>query len=116
LGIGANNIIVCLGCKAVTEKENMIHVVDMIYLRKVCLYILAWLTLSIIIDFQPFPNKLPPQAAFADILPASLIRKMTHKATCQTCEHFSTFPSRRSILSADLPILVVNAAYITLTM
>lgn len=35
---------------------------------------------------------------------------MTHKATCQTCKQFSTFSSRRSIASADLPaILAVNA-------
>lgn len=36
---------------------------------------------------------------------------MTHKATCQTCKQFSTFSSRRSIPSADLPpILAVNAS------
>ncbi|KAG6379196.1 ubiquitin carboxyl-terminal hydrolase-domain-containing protein [Boletus reticuloceps] len=93
LGIDAKNIIVCLSCKAVREKENMTHVVDMIYPRK------------------PLPNELPPQAAFADILRASLIRQMTHKATCQTCKQFSTFSSRRSIPSADLPpILAVNAS------
>ncbi|KAI9568994.1 PAB-dependent poly-A-specific ribonuclease subunit PAN2 [Boletus coccyginus] len=93
LGIDAKNIIVCMSCKAVREKENMTHVVDMIYPRK------------------PLPNELPPQAAFADILRTSLIRQMTHKATCQTCKHFATFSTRRSIPSADLPpILAINAS------
>jgi PAB-dependent poly(A)-specific ribonuclease subunit 2 len=93
LGIDAKNIIVCLSCKTVREKENMTHVVDMIYPRK------------------PLPNELPPQATFTDILRASLIRQMTHKATCQACKQFSTFSSRRSIPSADLPlILAVNAS------
>ncbi|KAG8217260.1 PAB-dependent poly(A)-specific ribonuclease subunit PAN2 [Butyriboletus roseoflavus] len=93
LGIDAKNIIVCLSCKAVREKENMTHVVDMIYPRK------------------PLPNEFPSQASFADILRSSLIRQMTHKATCQTCKQFSTFSSRRSIPSADLPpILAVNAS------
>lgn len=41
LGIDAKNIIVCMNCKAVREKENMTHVVDMIYPRKVCLSPLA---------------------------------------------------------------------------
>lgn len=41
LGIDAKNIVVCLNCKAVREKENMTHVVDMIYPRKVCLFLLA---------------------------------------------------------------------------
>ena len=38
LGIDAKNIIVCLSCKTVREKENMTHVVDMIYPRKVRLF------------------------------------------------------------------------------
>lgn len=42
LGIDAKNIIVCLSCKAVREKENMTHVVDMIYPRKVCPSLLNW--------------------------------------------------------------------------
>ncbi|KIJ63245.1 hypothetical protein HYDPIDRAFT_113207 [Hydnomerulius pinastri MD-312] len=48
--------------------------------------------------------------SFPSILRSSLIRRMTHKATCQTCKQFSTFSSRRSIPTADLPpILAVNA-------
>jgi hypothetical protein len=35
LGIDAKNVITCLSCKAVREKENMTHIVDMIYPRKV---------------------------------------------------------------------------------
>jgi len=35
LGIDAKSIIICMNCKAVREKENMSHVVDMIYPRKV---------------------------------------------------------------------------------
>lgn len=110
LGIDAKNIIVCLNCKAVREKENMTHVVDMIYPRKVC-YLFSPGLLFININIQPLPNELPQQATFSDILRVSLIRQMTHKATCQTCKQFSTFSSRRSIPSADLPpILAVNAS------
>ena len=45
LGIGAKNIIVCPSCKAVGEKENMAHVVDIIYPRKVYHSLLARVTL-----------------------------------------------------------------------
>lgn len=110
LGIDAKNIIVCLSCKAVREKENMTHVVDMIYPRKARLSLLVP-PLFIFTNIQAPPNELPPQVAFANILRASLIRQMTHKATCQTCKQFSIFSSRRSIPSADLPpILAVNAS------
>ena len=35
---------------------------------------------------------------------------MTHKASCQACKQFTTFTSRRSIPSKDLPpILALNA-------
>ena len=37
-GIDAKSIITCLNCQAVREKENMTHVVDMIYPRKVGLH------------------------------------------------------------------------------
>ncbi|KAF5309089.1 hypothetical protein D9611_014987 [Ephemerocybe angulata] len=48
---------------------------------------------------------------FTAILQQSLLRNMTHKATCQKCKHFSTFTSRRSIASKDLPpFLAVNAS------
>jgi len=35
LGIDAKNVITCLSCKAVREKENMTHIVDLIYPRRV---------------------------------------------------------------------------------
>ena len=48
---------------------------------------------------------------FASILRNSLLRQMTHKATCQTCKQFATFSSRRSISTSDLPfVLAVNAS------
>jgi hypothetical protein len=51
---------------------------------------------------------------FTAILRNALLRHMSHKATCQTCKHFSNFSSRRSIASRDLPpILAVNASVYT---
>jgi hypothetical protein len=38
LGVDARNVITCMSCKAVREKENMTHVVDLIYPRKVTLF------------------------------------------------------------------------------
>ncbi|OJA15705.1 hypothetical protein AZE42_08691 [Rhizopogon vesiculosus] len=93
LGIDAKTIITCISCKAVREKENMTHVVDMVYPRRLT------------------PSDPPPATDFASILRASLIRQMTHKATCQTCKQFATFSSRRSISSSELPpVLAVNAS------
>lgn len=38
------------------------------------------------------------------------MRHMSHKATCQTCKHFATFSSWRSIATKDLPaVLAINA-------
>jgi PAB-dependent poly(A)-specific ribonuclease subunit 2 len=60
---------------------------------------------------QLTPSDPPPATDFASILLASLIRQMTHKATCQTCKQFATFSSRRSIPSSELPpVLAVNAS------
>lgn len=40
----------------------------------------------------------------------SIIRDITHKATCPSCKQFTTFNSRRAILSKDLPpILTINS-------
>ncbi len=53
---------------------------------------------------------LQSSADFASILRNSLIREMSHKATCQTCKQFANFESRRAIPTKDLPpILAVNA-------
>ena len=47
---------------------------------------------------------------FSSVLHASLIRQMSHKATCQTCKQFATFDSKRSIPTRDLPpILALNS-------
>ncbi|KAK0458455.1 ubiquitin carboxyl-terminal hydrolase-domain-containing protein [Desarmillaria tabescens] len=92
MGIDARNVITCMNCKAVRTKENVTHIVDLVYPRKVA------------------SNEVQPANDFTNILRDSLLRQMTHKATCQTCKQFSTFSSRRSIASADLPaILAVNA-------
>lgn len=93
LGIDAKNVVICTNCKAVREKENMTHIIDMIYPRK------------------DSTNGPPPPSDFASILRNSLIRQISHKATCQTCKHFAGFSSRRSIPTPDLPpILAINAS------
>ncbi|KAJ7349108.1 ubiquitin carboxyl-terminal hydrolase-domain-containing protein [Mycena albidolilacea] len=91
LGVDAKNLITCMNCKAVREKENMTHVIDLAYPR-------------------PIPND-PLPLDFTAILRNALLRHMSHKATCQTCKHFSNFSSRRSIASRDLPpFLAINAS------
>ncbi|EIW60790.1 poly(A)-specific ribonuclease [Trametes versicolor FP-101664 SS1] len=94
LGIDAKNVIVCASCNAIREKENMTHLIDLIYpVRK-----------------QPTNDPIH-ETDFASILRNSLLRRTTHKATCQTCKQFATFESRRAIRSRDLPpVLAVNAA------
>ncbi|KAF5381095.1 hypothetical protein D9615_003865 [Tricholomella constricta] len=92
LGINGKNLITCSSCRAVREKDNMTHVVDLTYPRK-----------------GP-SNEPPPPMDFISILRHSLLRQITHKATCQRCKHFANFVSRRSISSRDLPpILAINA-------
>ncbi|KAI0648291.1 ubiquitin carboxyl-terminal hydrolase-domain-containing protein [Trametes meyenii] len=93
LGIDAKNIIICSSCRALREKENMTHLIDMIYpVRK--------------------PTNDPAhETDFVSILRNSLLRRTTHKATCQTCKQFATFETRRSICTRDLPpVLAINAA------
>ncbi|KAI6151085.1 ubiquitin carboxyl-terminal hydrolase-domain-containing protein [Pisolithus tinctorius] len=93
LGIDAKNIVTCLNCKAVREKENMTHIIDMVYPRPMS------------------PNEPQILTDFANIIRSSIIREMSHKATCQTCKQFATFISRRSISTADLPpILAINTS------
>ncbi|KAF7970658.1 hypothetical protein HWV62_23300 [Athelia sp. TMB] len=93
LGIDAKNVIICNTCHAVRDKENMTHIVDLLYPRK------------------PNIKQSPQPSDFASILRESLLRQMSHKATCQTCKQFSTFSSRRSIASKDLPpVMAVNAS------
>ncbi|KAF7353663.1 PAN2-PAN3 deadenylation complex catalytic subunit PAN2 [Mycena venus] len=79
------------GGTAVREKENMTHVLDLTYPRP--------------LSTDPLPLE------FTAVLRNALLRHMSHKATCQTCKHFSSFSSRRSIASRDLPpILAINAS------
>ncbi|KAI0094078.1 PAB-dependent poly-A-specific ribonuclease subunit PAN2 [Irpex rosettiformis] len=96
-GIDAKSIITCMNCQAVREKENMTHVVDMVYPRKAN------------------ASDALQDTDFASILRSSLLRHSSHKATCPSCnKQFSTFDSRRSIATKDLPpILAVNAAAFT---
>lgn len=94
LGVDAKNIIICTSCRAVREKENMTHLIDLTYPVR-----------------RSSSNDLASEMDFASILRNSLLRQTTHKATCQTCKQFATFESRRSIRTRDLPpILAVNAA------
>lgn len=92
LGIDGKNFITCSSCGAVREKDNMTHIVDLTYPRKV-------------------PSNEPsPAMDLSSILRHSLLRQLTHKATCQNCKNFTNFTSRRSISSRDLPpILAINA-------
>lgn len=111
LGIDAKNIITCMSCKAVREKENMTHVIDMVYPRRVRMIDTLRKTCDTDGRIQLTPSDPPPATDFASILRASLIRQMTYKATCQTCKQFATFSSRRSIPSSELPpVLAVNAS------
>ncbi|KAJ8093092.1 poly(A)-specific ribonuclease [Marasmius tenuissimus] len=89
LGIDAKTLITCMHCKATREKDNMSHLIDLIYPRKA---------------------RGDSPADFPLILRYSLLRKMTHKATCQTCKQFATFSSQRTLPTRDLPfILAINA-------
>ncbi|KAK2467007.1 hypothetical protein APHAL10511_001265 [Amanita phalloides] len=90
LGIDGKNLVTCMDCNVTREKDMVTHVIDLTYPRK--------------------PNTNDPQSSFPTILRNSLLRHMTHKATCQACKQFTTFTSRRSIPSKDLPpILALNA-------
>lgn len=94
LGVDAKNVIVCTSCRAVREKENMTHLVELTYPAR-----------------KGPANDVAAETDFASVLRASVLRQATHKATCQTCKQFATFESRRAIRSRDLPpVLAVNAA------
>ncbi|KAI0261046.1 ubiquitin carboxyl-terminal hydrolase-domain-containing protein [Gloeopeniophorella convolvens] len=71
----------------IREKEQLTFVVDLIY-----------------------PRKPGAENDFASTLQASLLRQMSHKATCQNCKLVRAFDSSRSVATSDLPpILAVNA-------
>ena len=51
-----------------------------------------------------------PESDFASVLQASVLRKMSHKATCSNCKQVRMFDSSRFVATPDLPpILAVNA-------
>ncbi|KAH9484202.1 PAN2-PAN3 deadenylation complex catalytic subunit PAN2 [Psilocybe cubensis] len=95
LGIAGQNVIMCSTCKGIRERIHAIHIVDMVYPKKV----------------KTLSGRPTVSYSFTSILRSSLFRQITHKATCQLCKQFSSFVSRRSISSRQLPpILAINAS------
>ncbi|KAF8163190.1 ubiquitin carboxyl-terminal hydrolase-domain-containing protein [Crassisporium funariophilum] len=93
LGVDGKNVTTCSNCKSVREKDNMTHVVDLIYPRK------------------PAASEQQPSIDFSTILQSSLFHKLTHKAICQNCKQFCTFTTCRSASSQNMPaFLAVNAS------
>lgn len=109
LGIVAKNVITCLNCHAVKDNENMTHIVDLLYPRKV-----SWreqLVFNYLPSIWQSKTNNVVDTDFASVLRSSLLRQMTLKKTCQTCKQFGTFSSRRSIATKDLPlVLAINAS------
>ena len=109
LGIDGKTVITCLGCNATREKENMTHIVDLMYPRKVRVNGVYYLASSNVIAQATLTNS-SPSMNFTSILRYSFLRHTTHKAICQSCKQFTNFSTKRSIPSRDLPpILAVNA-------
>ncbi|KXN85486.1 PAB-dependent poly(A)-specific ribonuclease subunit PAN2 [Leucoagaricus sp. SymC.cos] len=91
MGIDGKNVVTCMNCKNTREKEGMTHIVDLMYPRKI-------------------NNEQPFASDFAGILRNSVLRNISHKATCPSCRSLANFTSKRYIPSRDLPpVLVVNA-------
>ena len=111
LGIDAKNVITCLNCHAVRDKENMTHIVDLLYPRGVSWGEHPLRILNHLPSIRQSTINDAVDADFASVLRSSLLRQMTHKATCQTCKQFATFSSRRSIKTKDLPlVLAINVS------
>ncbi|KJA18541.1 hypothetical protein HYPSUDRAFT_144864 [Hypholoma sublateritium FD-334 SS-4] len=92
LGIDGVNHIICSACKRVRDKHNLTHIVDLVYPKK-----------ALASDQHPLN--------LAGLVRSSLFRQITHKAVCPSCKHFSTFITRRSTSTRQLPpILAVNAS------
>ncbi|KAH8117576.1 ubiquitin carboxyl-terminal hydrolase-domain-containing protein [Phellopilus nigrolimitatus] len=92
LGLDAKTNIYCSSCKGRRQKENMTHVVDLIF---------------------PKSGLVSPASSsdFTNIVRESLFRGSAYKATCPLCKQFSTNESRKSIPSKDLPaILALNTS------
>ncbi|KAG8722933.1 poly(A)-specific ribonuclease [Ceratobasidium sp. 394] len=91
MGIDAQSIVICSACGAVTEKETLSHVVDLMYSRKP-----------------------PAGTTFASLLSASILRETTHRSTCQSCRQQATFRTQRIVPASALPpVLAVNTALLT---
>ncbi|KAF8274229.1 PAB-dependent poly-A-specific ribonuclease subunit PAN2 [Lactarius quietus] len=85
-GMCCRTAVSCAYCKTVKQKEQVTFVVDLIYPRK------------------------GQDCDLASVLQASLLRQMSHKATCQNCKVVRTFESSRFVATSDLPpVLAVNA-------
>lgn len=98
-----------MSCKTTREKEGMTHIIDLMYPRKVRLSFVSSDRLGFLIVVKQ-ANSEPMPTEFAAILRNSLLRNISHKATCSICKHLAIFTSKRYISSRDLPpILVVNA-------
>ncbi|KAG8769786.1 poly(A)-specific ribonuclease [Ceratobasidium sp. 428] len=91
MGIDAQSIVMCSACGAVTEKETLSHVVDLLY-----------------------PRKPPSGTTFASLLSASILRETTHRSVCQSCRQQATFRTQRIVPASALPpVLAVNTALLT---
>ncbi|KAF8305548.1 PAB-dependent poly-A-specific ribonuclease subunit PAN2 [Clavulina sp. PMI_390] len=89
LGVDARNVTICAVCGYRREKEQMSHVVDLVYPRK----------------------QNSGVYSFASILRSSIEREVVYKSTCQTCRNLSNHRSRRVLSSRVMPpVLAVNAA------
>ncbi|XP_006458223.1 hypothetical protein AGABI2DRAFT_183307 [Agaricus bisporus var. bisporus H97] len=92
MGIDGKNVMTCMTCKKTREKEGITHIVDLMYPRK------------------QTSSDQPISADFSAVLRNSLLRNVSHKATCPACKHLTISTSKRYIPSQLLPpILVVNA-------
>jgi PAB-dependent poly(A)-specific ribonuclease subunit 2 len=109
IGVDGKNIITCSHCKDIREKDNLIHVIDLVYSRKVSKDITPPECVLTTGYAQPTNEQQPIDFAF--ILQNSLFRTITHKATCQNCKQYNTFTTCRSLSSRSLPpFLAVNAS------
>ncbi|CAL1703566.1 unnamed protein product [Somion occarium] len=94
VGITARNTVTCTSCHTTREKDQMMHVIDLVYPRKAA------------------TNNPEDGTDFPSIVRNSLLRHTSHKASCPACnrQHVS-FESQRSIPNYALPpILALNAS------
>ncbi|KAG8743574.1 poly(A)-specific ribonuclease [Ceratobasidium sp. 414] len=105
MGIDAQSIVICSACGAVTEKETLSHVVDLMYSRKASLYYLG---------FGTYTHMPSSGTTFASLLSASILRETTHRSVCQSCRQQATFRTQRIVPASALPpVLAVNTALLT---